>query len=98
MPETLTEFLVRRQTLSYRVKHPADGTVTFLCIGFLHWVSLHWVGPSEVAHRIHLLVLDSGKSDIIPRSMQLIAGRTAQEFNQRKKRNGAFSDTPSSTI
>ncbi len=29
MPETLTEFLVRRQALSYRVKHPADCTVTF---------------------------------------------------------------------
>src|SRR5208283_4557108 len=29
MPETLTEFMVRRQALSYRVKHPADCTVTF---------------------------------------------------------------------
>ena len=28
--------------------------------------------------------------DSIPRSIQLIAGRTGQEYNQRKNRNGAF--------
>ncbi len=27
---------------------------------------------------------------VIARSIQLIAGRTAQEYNQRKKRKGAF--------
>jgi REP-associated tyrosine transposase len=42
------------------------------------------------SNHVHLLVLDSGERDIIPRSMQLIAGRTAREFNQRKKRKGAF--------
>lgn len=42
------------------------------------------------SNHIHLLVSDCGERDIIPRSMQLIAGRTAQEFNQRKKRKGAF--------
>ena len=42
------------------------------------------------SNHIHLLVLDSGQRNIIPKSMQLIAGRTAQEFNQRKKRKGAF--------
>jgi hypothetical protein len=42
------------------------------------------------SNHIHLLVLDGGKREIIPKSMQLIAGRTAQEFNQRKKRKGAF--------
>ncbi len=42
------------------------------------------------SNHIHLLVLDSGEREIIPRSMQLISGRTAQEFNQRKKRKGAF--------
>ncbi len=41
------------------------------------------------SNHIHLLVVDSGK-EIIPRSIQLIAGRTAQEYNQRKKRKGAF--------
>ena len=29
-------------------------------------------------------------SDVIADSMQLIAGRTAQEYNQRKDRQGAF--------
>ncbi len=38
----------------------------------------------------HLLVADTGKRDIIPKSMQLVAGRTAQEYNQRKNRSGAY--------
>ncbi len=41
------------------------------------------------SNHIHLLVLDSGK-DVIPKSMQLVAGRTAQEYNLRKNRKGAF--------
>lgn len=41
------------------------------------------------SNHIHLLVIDSGP-DVIPNSIQLIAGRTAQEFNQRKERKGAF--------
>ncbi|HYA43831.1 MAG TPA: transposase [Syntrophobacteraceae bacterium] len=42
------------------------------------------------SNHVHLLVLDSAEGHIIPKSMQLISGRTAQEFNQRKKRKGAF--------
>lgn len=42
------------------------------------------------SNNINLLVVDDGDRDVIPRSMQLIAGRTAQEFNQRKGRNWAF--------
>jgi REP-associated tyrosine transposase len=41
------------------------------------------------SNHIHLLVIDSGP-DVIPRSLQLIAGRVAQEFNLRKERKGAF--------
>ena len=41
------------------------------------------------SNHIHLLVRDRGRGEIV-KSMQLIAGRTAQEYNQRKKRNGAF--------
>lgn len=41
------------------------------------------------SNHIHLLVVDTQK-DVIPKSIQLIAGRTAQEFNQRKSRKGAF--------
>jgi len=41
------------------------------------------------SNHIHLLVFDNEK-DVIPQSIQLLAGRTAREFNQRKKRKGAF--------
>lgn len=41
------------------------------------------------SNHVHMLVVDQG-NDEIARSMQLVAGRTAQEFNKRKKRNGAF--------
>ncbi len=42
------------------------------------------------SNHIHLLVCDSGDNKTIAQSIQLIAGRTAQEFNQRKGRNSAF--------
>jgi len=42
------------------------------------------------SNHIHLLVVDGGDRDVIPKSMQLVAGRTGQEFNQRKNRKGAF--------
>ena len=41
------------------------------------------------SNHVHLLVRGTAK-DIIPSSMQLVAGRTAQEYNLRKKRKGAF--------
>jgi putative transposase len=41
------------------------------------------------SNHIHLLVKDTGPN-VIAQSMQLIAGRTAQEYNQRKRRQGAF--------
>ena len=42
------------------------------------------------SNHIHLLVADDGGRDVIPNSMQLVAGRTGQEYNQRKNRKGAF--------
>jgi putative transposase len=42
------------------------------------------------SNHIHLLLLDNGNRDTIPKSLQLIAGRTGQEYNQRKHRKGAF--------
>ena len=42
------------------------------------------------SNHIHLLVIDEGPSDVISKSMQLIAGRTGQEDNQRKLSKGAF--------
>lgn len=38
-----------------------------------------------------MLVVDTGE-ETIPKSLQLIAGRTAQEFNIRKKRECAFGE------
>lgn len=42
------------------------------------------------SNHIHLLVARGNERDIIPNSIKLIAGRTGQEFNQRKGRIGAF--------
>ena len=42
------------------------------------------------SNHIHLLVIDDGSNDVISKSMQLIAGRTAQEYNWRKNRKGAY--------
>lgn len=63
---------------------------------YVHWLFepkkrfdlcvLDYMGTS---HHVHLMVKDTG-SDVIANSMQLIAGRTAQEYNQRKGRQGAF--------
>jgi putative transposase len=41
------------------------------------------------SNHIHLLVLATDE-EVVSQSMQLIAGRTAQEYNQRKRRKGAF--------
>jgi REP element-mobilizing transposase RayT len=62
---------------------------------------LHWLFEAKkrfglcvlnymvTSNHIHLLVKDSG-ANVIAESMQLIAGRTAQEYNQRKGKQGAF--------
>lgn len=42
------------------------------------------------SNHIHLLVVDSGERNVIPDSMKLAAGRTGQEYNQRKGRKGAY--------
>ena len=43
-----------------------------------------------ISNHIHLLVVDTGKRDVIPKSMKLVAGRIGQEYNQRKNRRGAY--------
>ena len=40
------------------------------------------------SNHVHLLVRDNGERGAIPHSIQLIAGRTGQEFNQTKIRRG----------
>ena len=49
-------------------------------------IVLNYIATSN---HIHILAVDQGNEEI-SRSMQLLAGRTAQEYNTRKNRNGAF--------
>jgi putative transposase len=42
------------------------------------------------SNHIHLIVSADNGNDAIPRAMQLIAGRSGQEYNRRKGRKGAF--------
>jgi putative transposase len=42
------------------------------------------------SNHIHLIIKDDKGEEVIPQTMQLIAGRTGQEYNQRKGRKGAF--------
>jgi putative transposase len=63
---------------------------------YLRWVfeakkrfGLSVLNYMVTSNHIHLLVKDTGRN-VIPQSMQLIAGLTAQEYNQRKGRQGAF--------
>jgi putative transposase len=42
------------------------------------------------SNHIRLIMKNGQRRDAIPRTMQLVAGRTGQEYNQRKKRKGAF--------
>ena len=63
---------------------------------YLHWVfeakkrfGLSVLDYMVTSNHVHLLVKDTGRH-VISRSMQLVAGRTAQEYNQRKGWQGAF--------
>lgn len=64
---------------------------------WLHWLfeakkryDLHVLNYTITSNHVHLLVMDRGDREAIPKSIQLIAGRTGQEFNRRKSRKGAF--------
>jgi len=63
---------------------------------WLHWLyearrryGLSVLNYVVTSNHVHLLVWDKGGGEIA-KGMQLIAGRTAQEYNQRKHRSGAF--------
>jgi REP element-mobilizing transposase RayT len=47
---------------------------------------LNYIGTSN---HVHLLVADDGDERTIPESIQLIAGKTGQEYNRRKNRSGS---------
>jgi putative transposase len=42
------------------------------------------------SNHIHLLISDDGDRETIPKSMQMVAGQTGQEYNRRKNRQGAY--------
>ena len=42
------------------------------------------------SNHIHLLVKDGQEREVIPQTIQLMAGRTGQEYNRRKNRRGGF--------
>jgi putative transposase len=50
-------------------------------------VVLNYVATSN---HTHLILKDDSENRIIPQAIGLVAGRTAQEYNRRKKRKGAF--------
>ena len=39
------------------------------------------------SNHIHLLIID-GDTEVLSKSLQRVAGKTAQEYNRRKNRNG----------
>ena len=43
-----------------------------------------------VSSQEEMRVVDDGDREVIPNSMKLVAGRTGQEYNQRKNRTGAY--------
>ena len=64
---------------------------------YLHWLyqakkryGLTILNCMGTSNHVHLLVFDDGERDVIPNAMKLVAGRTGQEFNQRKSRSGAY--------
>lgn len=64
---------------------------------WLHWLfearkrsGARILNYAVTSNHIHLLVQDAHEREVLPKTMQLVAGRTAQEYNQRKKRKGAF--------
>ncbi len=64
---------------------------------FLQWLfeakrryGLTMLNYAVTSNHIHLVVVDDGDRDTIARSIQLVAGRCAQEYNERKKRKGAY--------
>ena len=51
---------------------------------------LNFLNFVVTSNHIHLIVTDKGNPEAIPKSMQYVAGRTSQQYNQRKNRKGAF--------
>ena len=64
---------------------------------YIHWLyqarkrfGVEILNYAITSNHIHLVVRDGGGGNDIPAMIQLVAGRTAQEYNTRKNRKGAF--------
>lgn len=64
---------------------------------WMHWLfearkryGLSILNYVATSNHIHLLVFNEERRNVIPRAIQLVAGRTGQEYNTRKNRKGAF--------
>ncbi len=66
--------------------------------GWMYWLfeakkhfGLCILNFTVTSNHIHPLIYDTGNgNETIPKSIQLIAGKTGQEFNSRKGRKGAY--------
>ena len=45
---------------------------------------------TATSNHVHLLIYGRDGGEVVPESIQLSAGRTAQQYNRRKSRKGAF--------
>jgi hypothetical protein len=66
---TFRELVTLFQSLGYELINKEGSRVAF------------W--NKATSNHVHLLVVDDGDRDVIPRAMQLVAGRTGQEYDQR---------------
>ncbi len=64
---------------------------------YIHWLyqarkrfGVKILNYTLTSNHVHLLVKEAGGKNDIPALMQLVAGRTGQEYNTRKGRKGAF--------
>ncbi len=64
---------------------------------YLHWLyqarkrfPVEVLNYTVTSNHVHLIVRDLGGKNEIPAMIQLVAGRTAQEYNTSKGRKGAF--------
>ena len=69
--------------------HDRHRIVSWLCEARKRF-GIQILNYTATSNHIHLLVKDAGDAKSIPSAVQLVAGRTGQEYNQRKRRKGAF--------
>lgn len=91
VPEQIWHITHRCHKREFLLKFSRD------CRRWLTWLyearrryGLQILNYTVTSNHIHLLVAGDQDRDVIPNSIQLVAGRTGQEFNQRKSRKGAF--------